>query len=380
MAKTTSTKKKPNIQKGKNTLARTSTRKKLIFSIINTNLQSIKIYKTKKERNIVFKHLKDLVSIDTLEIRDFYKNEDIEKYKKKNFNTAIVIKPTDITTPPNKEEKKENEQCNENNNKNNNDEDASHKDPGTVIVKKVFKSPPMTVSTMSATLSPVKELGNDDLKIRVASRSVQSKIYRFVSGEEFDVITFDVLTTKREPETIWTHNPTAWEQTFSLDLEDKKSNLIRNEEDFMHLFQKTEHRLSPGGSNTIYTHTTSNGKVIQKWILYRLIDSIMTDDDIKKEFLIFNKLSSEDIIRRMYSQFASEYNSFDSFNQQINPSNGSYWNVIQAVTLYTSILHKSYLAEVFMDNRINDIVNKVFGTTDVTDNLFTPEMIKFARG
>ena len=96
----------------------------------------------------------------------------------------------------------------------------------------------MTVSTMSATLSPVKDLGNDNLKIRVASCSVQSKIYRFVSGEEFDVITFDVLTTKREPETIWTHNPTAWEQTFSLDLEDKKSNLIRNEEDFMHLFQK----------------------------------------------------------------------------------------------------------------------------------------------
>ena len=64
------------------------------------------------------------------------------------------------------------------------------------------------------------------MKLKIAARNAYSITNRFVLGQEFDVITFDVLN-RYGNETLWTHCISAWEDLFLFDSEEKISSVIK---------------------------------------------------------------------------------------------------------------------------------------------------------
>jgi hypothetical protein len=354
---------------------------------VNTNEKKVFDYTTKTKRDSVLKQMNELTSLTNIKAIDFFDKSDKEIYVKgtltiKQEDGVVDIKSTtqdkknnSITSVSQKKKKNKNT---ETKTALNNSDDIINTVPVIITPTKKFKSPPLPISA-----TPVVSMSsgnrNDNLQLKIAARSSSAIIYRFISGGAFDVITFDVTSTD-SGESIWTHSTSAWEDCFLLDTTDTISVSLQKGNDFLHLFRKVQHRGTEGGENAVKTHTTKNGKIIQKWILYRLIDNEMTDDDIKQSLLQWVDFVEEPKVREMYHAYATERNAHSAFAQSINKSNGGYWNTLKACATYAKITQKSFLSQVFMDKDIFNIVNQIDNTENVEENTWSDELKLFARG
>ena len=151
--------------------------------------------------------------------------------------------------------------------------------------------------------------------------------------------------------------------------------------------KQAPHRQEAGGENVQYKWQSTSGKGATmktrtnlKFMLYSIIDSSMTNDDVLSHIKLWDITVQDETIRNYYQKASTCYIFNPSFVNTVNAKTGKYFTFLRAAIDKVKLIPGKYLAEKFMDEAINDIIGIVFEKGDLPKHLWTPQMKKFAFG
>jgi len=176
---------------------------------------------------------------------------------------------------------------------------------------------------------------------------------------------------------IWNHKPNLWEMLFSVDKISPKEQMGQYIDSFFHEFKACAQRDNPL-SNEIKQRTTKNQKIVQYWLLYRLVPIEMSDEDIKNNIMQFAKLAEDAEIQNRYHTLISNQGFVGDLVKQTEPTNGNYWKKLQNASKYNvKMIKQNNLSSLFKDEEIKIIVEQMFQIS-MPSHLWPQEIKNFA--
>jgi hypothetical protein len=116
------------------------------------------------------------------------------------------------------------------------------------------------------------------------------------------------------------------------------------------------HQESPGGPNIISSRVTSNQKKIYKTILFKLIRSIASMEDITDHIKYFLDAVNNTNVQQAYQVIMGNTTKSKDLLAEVDVLTGRYWHVMKMALENIVVEQKHYLAEVFMDDTIQRII------------------------
>ena len=242
----------------------------------------------------------------------------------------------------------------------------------------------MTNQTLdpTSTASTTSKLSPMSLKIKKQgpSKTHQFHIHRFhfqhvsptCSEPLYEAVAFDLVETKNMT-TVWNHKPSIWNLVFGLDQDSSPSEGGSYINDWFYTFIPFPVRASPTSSE-IKSRLTTNGIKIEHWMMFTLVPTKTTDEDIITKLQEWAKMANDPKIRERYHK-AFKCHGFKQTIIDETGSNGVYWEKLASAIEYNcKVIHHNYLNELFMDDKIPEICMIMWDIQDADTHGLNPEI------
>jgi len=205
------------------------------------------------------------------------------------------------------------------------------------------------------------------LQQQAMSRSCQVVVYFFPfhanPGSPIvpkqNVIAFDFLELKQNS-TVWNHKPQQWQFLFEYDRDQPEEAGGQYIDKFFHNFKACPQRDSHL-NNDIKQRTTRNGKIVQSWLLYKMVDVTMTSEMVVAELQKLALMAGDIEIQDRYHALIEALGFTGDLVDQTIKETGTYWNKLRnAVKTNIKTVSQNSLINIFRDDEIKEILQKMF--------------------
>jgi len=242
----------------------------------------------------------------------------------------------------------------------------------------------MTNQTLDPTLtaSTTSKLSPMSLKIKKQgpSKTHQFHIHHFdfqhvsptCSEPLYEAVAFDLVETKNMT-TVWNHKPSIWNLVFGLDQDSSPSEGGRYINDWFYTFIPFSVHASPTSSE-IKSRLTTNGIKIEHWMMFTMVPTKTTDEDIITKLQEWAKMANDPKIRERYHEAFKCHGFKQTILDETGP-NGIYWEKLASAIEYNcKVIHHNYLNELFMDDKIPEICMIMWDIHDADTHGLNPEI------
>ena len=139
-------------------------------------------------------------------------------------------------------------------------------------------------------------------------------------------------------------------------------------------------RLTPNGSNLPSVWNTKSNRQVERQLLYAVIDSEATRDDICEQFKFWKLIAEDEKFQDSY--YATVQSKINSPKFLDGVAKGAeYWKKLEQASTNIEFIESHQLTDELMDEDIKGIVSTVFSpnnTGPVSCSLWTPSMFAYA--
>jgi hypothetical protein len=223
-------------------------------------------------------------------------------------------------------------------------------------------------------------------KDRLDSEGVEMRVHVFsppsrgVNGAPalFKVAAFDFMNNKAF-KTYWTHKPEILAEVLALDAQMALAADGNKLPGFLHDLRVALVRRLPCGPNEVSSYESGKAKVkIEKMVFYTYVPLKLTIDDFKVLTGNFLELVKSDAVKHAYYMSLGRKINSEAFVSHAHPGTGKHWEKLTGAAKNPNVIEEKSLNCLFMDSMVVKMVGDIYGSGDLGQALWTPEMKSFA--